>query len=248
MIWLFVWGSGQTVNLIPKVFPDEPTEYIEIEQVRSSKTWTAPEDGWFQFIGLAASGKGGIDAYGQYGTQHFGGGGGGGAGGITVSIFALSQGDEITLSVGLGVSITNKKTGETASADSGRSGSDGYESSISSQNYYGGSGGAGGSASGGNVTNKKGPKGGDGGSTSDTSVTPASSLRGRGGRNAYEKYYTQGGSGGNYSGSSAYIVVLRGNTNLTQAQLNSYDISTLMLNNTQLEQEVTGILLSQSAQ
>ena len=236
------------MNLIPKVFPDKPSSYIEMEQVRSSKTWVAPEDGWFQFIGLAASGKGGTDAYGQYGTQHFGGGGGGGAGGITVSIFALSQGDEITLSVGSGVSITNKKTGETALAVSGSSGSDGRGSSTNSHNYYGGSGGAGGSASGGNVTNKKGPKGGDGGSTSDTSVTPASSLRGRGGRNAYEKYYTQGGSGGNYPGSSAYIVVLRGNTNLTQAQLNAMDITTLMLDNSRLEQEVTGIMLSQSAQ
>lgn len=48
--------------------------------------------------------------------------------------------------------------------------------------------------------------------------------------------------------SSGFVVISRGNTNLTQAQLNAMDITTLMLDNSRLEQEVTGIMLSQSAQ
>lgn len=231
---LLLWSSGQTVNLIPKVFPDKPSSYIEMEQVRSSKTWTAPEDGWFQFIGLATSGKGGVDAYGQYGTQHFGGGGGG-AGGITVSVYALSKGDTISLFVGTGTQIKNNKSEEIAMTTQGGDGSDG--SAYSTGEYYLGGGGSGGDAQGGNIQNLSGYPGEDGERT----------RSGEGRTNSYGGYSTKGGHEGS-AGTAAYIVVLRGNTNLTQAQLNSYDISTLMLNNTQLEQEVTGILLSQSAQ
>ena len=73
------------------------------------------------------------------------------------------------------------------------------------------------------------------------------------GTNSYEGYSTAAGMGlpsKNYKPNPAYgyIVALRGNTNLTQAQLNAMDITTLMLDNSRLEQEVTGIMLSQSAQ
>ena len=62
--------------------------------------------------------------------------------------------------------------------------------------------------------------------------------------------YSLGLPSKNYKPNPAYgyIVALRGNTNLTQAQLNAMDITTLMLDNSRLEQEVTGIMLSQSAQ
>lgn len=59
----------------------------------------------------------------------------------------------------------------------------------------------------------------------------------------YSAYGGNGGAGTHMTGSlgnSAYAIILRGNTNLTQAQLNAMDITTLMLDNSRLEQEVTG--------
>ena len=165
----------------------------------------------------------------------YAGGGGGGAGGITVSVYALSKGDTISLFVGTGTQIKNNKSEEIAMTTQGGDGSDG--SAYSTGEYYLGGGGSGGDAQGGNIQNLSGYPGEDGERT----------RSGEGRTNSYGGYSTKGGHEGS-AGTAAYIVVLRGNTNLTQAQLNSYDISTLMLNNTQLEQEVTAILLSQSAQ
>ena len=70
MICSFIWSSGQIVNLVPNVFPDTPTSYLELERVTSSKVFVAPEDGWFEFIGLAASGKGGSTSTMMHGKQY----------------------------------------------------------------------------------------------------------------------------------------------------------------------------------
>lgn len=99
-------SNGQTVNLVPKVFSDPPTGYIEIEKIKSSKTWIAPEDGFFQFIALAASGDGGYCDSAMHGEQELAGGGSGGSGGIVVSNFTLNKGDSVNLSVGGSASIS----------------------------------------------------------------------------------------------------------------------------------------------
>ena len=235
------------MNLVPNVFPDPPTGYIEIEKIKSSKTWIAPEDGWFRFIGLAASGKGGRTVVASYGTKHCGGGGGGGSGGIIVSDFALLKGDTVHLSVNSGITITNEKTGKTANATAGGDGKDG-EVKGAYYGAYGGDGGKGGTASGGNVKNQNGNAGSRGRSTSDLGESSSSSFYGEGDTNSCFGYSTQGGSGNNFPGTESYIVILRGNTNLTQTQLNAIDITTLILNNNRIKQEITGIVLRKNTQ
>ena len=192
-------------------FPAEPTSYSEIEQVTTSKTFIAPEDGWFEFIGLAVSGKGGASASRSWGVLHVGGGGGGGAGGVVVSVFALNKGESATLSVGGSVSISCKE--ETAIATGG---SGGTNATVYSQQHWisPGTGGSGGTASGGNVANLNGNAGGNGHYYEDPDA--AWSAYGVGASNGYSGYYTTGGTGNNSSASPnyAYIVVLRGNTNI----------------------------------
>lgn len=237
----YFWSNGQTVNLVPNVFPAEPTGWSEMQKYTTSTTFTAPEDGWFKFIGVAKSGEGGnsntwTDPSGKRWRR---GGGGGGAGGIVVSVFALTQGQTVTLTVGSYATI--QAQGQTATAGAG---SDGYDAATGDS---GGRGGRGGSASGGNLVNKAGASGGTGG------FEIGLEEGGWAGTNSYEGYSTAAGMGlpsKNYKPNPAYgyIVALRGNTNLTQAQLNAMDITTLMLDNSRLEQEVTGIMLSQSAQ
>lgn len=236
----YFWSNGQTVNLVPNVFPAEPTGWSEMQKYTTSTTFTAPEDGWFKFIGVAKSGEGGnsntwTDPNGKRWRR---GGGGGGAGGIVVSVFALTQGQTVTLTVGSYATI--QAQGQTATAGAG---SDGYDAATGDS---GGRGGRGGSASGGNLVNKAGASGGTGG------FEIGLEEGGWAGTNSYEGYSTAAGMGlpsKNYKPNPAYgyIVALRGNTNLTQAQLNAMDITTLMLDNSRLEQEVTGIMLSQSA-
>mgnify|MGYP000186330340 CR=1 FL=1 len=237
----YFWSNGQTVNLVSNVFPAEPTGWSEMQKYTTSTTFTAPEDGWFKFIGVAKSGEGGnsntwTDPNGKRWRR---GGGGGGAGGIVVSVFALTQGQTVTLTVGSYATI--QAQGQTATAGAG---SDGYDAATGDS---GGRGGRGGSASGGNLVNKAGASGGTGG------FEIGLEEGGWAGTNSYEGYSTAAGMGlpsKNYKPNPAYgyIVALRGNTNLTQAQLNAMDITTLMLDNSRLEQEVTGIMLSQSAQ
>ena len=231
------------MNLVPNVFPDPPTGYIEIKKIKSSKTWIAPEDGGLRFIGLAASGKGGYGVYGQWGTTHFAGGGGGGAGGIVVSDFPLKKGNAVNLSINGNIKITNDITGKIATAEQGGSGANGV-SKDAYQGVYGGKGGKGGTADGGNFVNQSGSEGGAGGTTTSTSNIPESRLWGSGAVNRYSGYSTTGGVGNGSVGSQAYIVVLRGNTNLNLSQINTLDITSLMLENNQIEQKFTQIMLN----
>lgn len=236
----YFWTSGQVVNLIPKVFPDEPTEYLEIERVTASKEFVAPEEGWFEFIGLAASGKGGATYTMMHGKQYAAGGGGGGAGGVVVSVFALNKGDKVSLSVGGNVTIT--RGDEVATATQGGPGENG-ELDRQHDYAFGGSGGSGGSASGGNVANQPGGTGGRGGSIEYDNDTPVSSVYGTGATNSYGGYSTSGGPGNNQNGSTAYIVVLRGNTNIPLSTQNAQDITALMLQMSRISQEQTSLLL-----
>lgn len=209
----------------------------------SSKVFVAPEDGWFEFIGLAASGKGGSTYTMMHGKQYAAGGGGGGSGGIVVCIFALHKGEGVSLSVSTNVTIS--KDSETATATQGGVGQNG---TLDRQHDYafGGPGGVGGNASGGNTANQPGETGGRGGSIEYNDDIPVSSVYGAGAVNTYSGYSTVGGAGNNSSGSTAYIVVLRGNTNLPLEQVNAQSITAVSLEVMRLAQEQTGILIKES--
>ncbi len=230
--WWDFWTSGQVTNIVPKVFPDPPTSYLEIEIVKSSKTFIAPEDGWFKFIGVAASGRGASGN--NYSGRDYVTGGSGGSGGIVVSIFALTQGESVELVCSGNTSITSKE--EIATATAGGNGTAGI---LGSHGWGGtpGKGGSAGGASGGNLENIPGTKGPDG--AMNVNSVPSVS-------NSYEKYSTTGGYGqvNNYNdGTAAYIVILRGNTNLELSQQNALDITALSLEMIRIAQEQTEFLL-----
>ena len=235
-MWFYLWSNGQTVNITPKVFPDPPTGYNEIEKIASSRTWVAPEDGYFKLIGLAQNGFAGRYGYiqGYDDVYYCGGGGGGGAGGITASQFTLKKGQIVEISVTGDISI--RCGAEVATATAGENGSDGKGTGQQGYHGVGGYGGYGGSAQGGNIANITGPAGGTGGISTgrDASEAVGKVKAGYTATNTYEGYTTGG----------AYVVVLRGNTNLSMVQQNAYDITDNSLEIAALAQEQTGLLLS----
>ena len=96
----YFWSNGQVVNIVPKVFPDEPTSWSQISKITSTTTFTAPEQGWFKFIGVAKSGDGGGgNTWSSTGTRYYRGGGSGGSGAIVASIFPLEQGETVTITL-----------------------------------------------------------------------------------------------------------------------------------------------------
>lgn len=243
----YFWTSGQVINLVPYVFPDEPTSWSEISKPNSSTTFTAPEDGWFKFIGLAASGEEGSSDWAKSSSRELyaaGGGGAGGAGGIVVSVFPLYKGETVSISISKNVTISHD--GETATAMSGSDGGDGSTDGYMGLHGIGGSGGSGGSATGGNTVNQPGPKGGKGGSGESESKSQAlaKATTGNSVANSYSGYTTRSqGNGNSAAPTAAYAVILRGNTNLPLDQLNAQEITTLSLAMTKFAQEQTGMLL-----
>lgn len=184
-------------------FPEEPTSYSEIEQMNSSREWEAPETGWFKFVGLAQSGAG--NSGNNYSGRDRVTGGSGGSGGIVVSVFALSKGEKVSITISGNVNINYGE--ESAKATAGKNGTAGV---LDADGWGGrpGVGGAAGTASGGNLENIQGKKG-TGGRMNVSSVSSVSTV--------YEKYRTTGGYGqvNNVNhGTTAYVVVLRGNTNI----------------------------------
>lgn len=193
-------------------FPATPTGYTELQRFNgTSGTFTAPEMGWFKFIGLGRSGDGGgSNTWTDPNDERWWrGGGGGGSGGIVVSVFALQQGEQVTVNATWTASFTYGE--QIATATRGGNGRDAATGS------HGGSGGSAGSASGGNVANQAGRSGGSGGFAIDDR-----DAGGYGSTNTYEGYSTSGGrglphqSGGTTDAtpSYSYVVVLRGNTNI----------------------------------
>lgn len=243
----FIWSNGQVVNIVPYVFPDNPTSWIEMSKPSNSTTFTAPEDGWFQFIGIAASGKAGSDDWAKSSSREWyaaGGGGGGGAGGIVVSIFPLYKGETVSISISQNVTISHD--GETATATSGGVGGNGSTSGSMGLHGIGGSGGNGGSASGGNTANQPGSRGGTGGSGESESKSQAlaQATKGSSVSNNYNGYITKSQGNGNSSNpTSAYAVILRGNTNIPLDQHNALDITSMFLNVSELQQMQTDILM-----
>lgn len=194
-------------------FPAEPTSYSKIQQYNgTTATFTAPEMGWFRFIALGKSGEGGSSNTwtDPNDERWYRGGGGGGAGGIAVSVFALNQGEQVTINCSYTANFTyNGVTAIAAVGSNGRNAATGS---------YGGAGGSGGSASGGNVVNQRGNSGGSGGFAIDDR-----DAGGYGASNSYAGYSTKGGrglphqSGGDTDPNPAYsyVVVERGNTNIS---------------------------------
>ena len=246
-MWFYLWSSRQVVNIVPEVFPSEPTAWSEIRKVTNATTFTAPEQGWFRFIAVAGSGKGGGGNFGEgsNGENVYWGGGGGGAGGIVVSKFPLEKGETAAIkfpNYTRDASFTCK--GETATATGGGEGEN--------YNTTNKSGGSGGTATGGNIANQKGRDGGRGYYTKGNSDAGGSAVT-----NEYEGYSTKSGKGGcrpigdvfYTSGEEptpryGFVIISRGNTNLSMAQQNAYDITDNSLEIAALAQEQTGLLLS----
>lgn len=188
-------------------FPEPPTGYDEIETVSKSKTWSAPEDGYFKFIGVAKSGDG---ASGDWFGINRCGGGSGGSGGIVVTVLQLYKGQEVNLTVSGDVSIVFDDT--NASATAGGRGN-------SPKNGAGGTGGWAGSASGGSEQNIPGRTGNSGGSVQQGTARGGGSVS-----TTYEGKTTTSGRGGSWgdageispptNGTAAKVVILRGNTNI----------------------------------
>lgn len=176
-------------------FPEPPTSYIEVTRLNNSETWVVPENGYFEFIGVAKSGDGGF-------SGGFAGGGSGGSGGIFDSIFQLYAGQEYEFI------ITNSKVeisikGEKATSTSGGKGTAGSSTSGI------GAGGNAGKATGGNIENVNGLRGNEG-----QVQGSAASVQTK-----YKTYITTSGKGGSNTappgkGTNAYLVILRGNTNI----------------------------------
>lgn len=201
-------------------FPDEPTSYSDLITVASTKTWTAPEDGYFRFIVCGRGGDGG--GYPNSNGSIYGGGGGG-AGGIAVSVFALNKGETVSCICSIAQTQINYN-GNVATANPGEDGEDGR---ITTQNPTG-KGGAGGSASGGNVINKRGGRGKNGLLWTANGDPPNYDTKGDGGTNSYDGKTIYGGRGEGHNGrppsndrpikptagTTARIYIQRGNTNI----------------------------------
>lgn len=189
-------------------FPEKPdnNNYTEIEKILSSKKFIIPEDGWFKIIAVAKSGNGGGGRrYITGGRTYYDIGSSGGSGSIAVSVFALNKGTEIPINIEPDISISINE--ETMNARRGGNGIKGSTPAVS--------GGSKGIASGGNIENINGYDGNRGLSKISES---SSSLTVNGVTTAYGEYTTTSGNGTQFSngntGTNAYVVILRGNTNI----------------------------------
>lgn len=194
-------------------FPEEPTDWSEIEKVTSgSREWAAPEDGWFKIVAVAKSGDGGRSGQSPGGDLTYqASGGSGGSGGIVVHKEGLSKGDIVEVNIDSFGDIDINVNANTIRATHGGNGGNG--SMYSSTSGVGGGAGTPGEAYDGNVQNISGKSGNNGTVGRDNTSTPGVS-------NSYEQYVTTSGYGeakrraGAGSGTAAYVVILRGNTNI----------------------------------
>lgn len=193
-------------------FPEEPTDWSEIEKVTNSKDWIAPEDGWFKIVAVAKSGDGGRSGQSPGGDLTYqASGGSGGSGGIVVHKEGLSKGDTIGVNIDSFGDIGINVNANTIRATHGGNGGNGIMTSGSSGR--GGEAGTPGEAYDGNVQNISGKSGNKGRVGQSNGATAGVS-------NSYEQYVTTSGYGeakrkaGAGSGTAAYVVILRGNTNI----------------------------------
>lgn len=197
-------------------FPAEPTEWSEVTRITNSQEYTFPEVGWFKVVAVAGSGNGARFVKITDWENHIGysaSGGSGGSGGIAVSKVATQTHDKINITItNKNISIPTLSMSATAGGNSNPVTSGGATSR----------GGSAGKAEGGNIENING-KGGNAGTTreNDNPSTTAWLSGGTSVATSYNTYTTKSGEGGGFSGSelpptngtSAYVVILRGNTN-----------------------------------
>lgn len=213
-------NDGTKINLTREeiVLPEEgdtdipPISYTELERPTSTKTWTAPEDGYYKFVGVAMGGYSGT-ARRTVGASYNVSGGSGGSGGIVASVFKLKRGENVSLAVERG-DITISYGSETANATHGQAG--GSSSSEPDNKASIGNPGKAGRATGGNLINMNGKYGRPGERLERNKATIV-----RGGETVYEKYVSRGGDARTTiqegdsrppeKGTTAYIAVLKGN-------------------------------------
>lgn len=199
------------------VLPEEgdtdipPISYTELERPTSTKTWTATEDGYYKFIGVAEAGRSGT-ARRIAGASYNVSGGSGGSGGIVASVFKLKRGESVSLTV-TGGDVTISYGSETANATHGQDG--GSSSSEPDNKVKLGSPGRAGTATGGNLINMNGKHGSPGERLEGNKATIV-----RGGENVFEKYRSIGASARTTmresevvspnKGTDAYVAILKG--------------------------------------
>ena len=186
-----------------------PISYSEIERAEETTTWSAPEDGYYKFIGVAEGGRSGAAQRDPGGINNVSGGSGG-SGGIVASVFKLKRSESVSLAISGNVTIT--RGSETASATAGGSG--GYSISASSGTKIGIYGKPG-TATGGNLANINGEPGSPGKMLEGNKTTLV-----RGGEIVYEKYRSIGAHARTTmresevvspdKGTDAYVVILKG--------------------------------------
>ena len=219
-------NDGTKVNLTREeiVLPEEgdtdipPISYTELERPTSTKTWTATEDGYYKFVGVAEAGRSGT-ARRIAGASYNVSGGSGGSGGIVASVFKLKRGESVSLAVASG-DVTISYGSETANATHGQDG--GSSSSEPDNKVKLGSPGRAGTATGGNLINMNGKYGDLGERLEGNKATIV-----RGGETVYEKHISRGGYAQSTRqegdmvpadrGTTAYIAVLKGNDSSNEA-------------------------------
>lgn len=255
----YFWSNGQVVNLVPKVFPDEPTSWSLLETVTKTKNFVSPETGWFKFVLVGKGGKGGNASYfsDTYKPAYSSGasGGSGGSGGICISKHGILKGESISINFqNGGISILPLDLKVT----SGENGTNG--NALSTTSAKAGVGGTGGTASGGNISNFNGKRGNDGkvgyarnsfdtfsalGGTAVSSTADGETSKSGSGGGVFKSSETYGFSKTDpSSGTSEYVKIYRGNTNIPLNQLNAQNITGLMLEISQLAQEQTSMLIN----
>ena len=214
-------NDGTKINLTREeiVLPEEgdtdipPISYTELERPTSTKTWTATEDGYYKFVGVAEAGRSGT-ARRTVGASYNVSGGSGGSGGIVASIFKLKRGESVSLTV-TGGDVTISYGSETANATHGQDG--GFSSSEPDNKVKPGIYGKPGTATGGNLINMNGKHGSPGERFEGNKATLV-----RGGETIYEKHISRGGYAQSTRqegdmvpadrGTTAYIAVLKGDS------------------------------------
>lgn len=255
----YIWSNGQVVNLVPKVFPDEPTSWSLLETVTKTKNFVSPETGWFKFVLVGKGGKGGNASYfsDTYKPDYSSGasGGSGGSGGICISKHGILKGESISINFqNGGISILPLDLKVT----SGENGTNG--NALNTTSAKAGVGGTGGTASGGNISNFNGKRGNDGkvgyarnsfdtfsalGGTAVSSTADGETSKSGSGGGVFKSSETYGFSKTDpSSGTSEYVKIYRGNTNIPLNQLNAQNITGLMLEISQFAQEQTSMLIN----
>ena len=242
----YFWSSGQTVNLVPEIFPEKPSEWFEIKNLTSSNQWTAPETGWFRIEAKSASGSGASSQYWYEGTgtsvPHFFTGGGGGSGAYAAHEVKLFKGDMISFKVDGSIAFLDVTL--SPGKDAGKDGTTAP--------------GNGGVSTGANIENINGINGSPGENDTINGFTTTTKKGGSGGNNNNRKN-NPGGKGGDWiskgdgktytnnpgaTGIRASVKIYRGNTNLLISEQNAQAITTNALAIAALAQKQTGILLS----